>query len=148
MSIIKVVPCPACGKTKLLRHRCACKGLGQKPREPSTAERVIIGGMWILGFTVLLLVIGGTVAAVASYAWATGVLGALLIITRLMQRGYDFEDQIDVQFTMLPAPIKWLVRLEMFFNFWQQDRPLWRCYCLANLLAIVSWILFGKFLGF
>ena len=147
MSILTVGRCPACGKTKLLRQRCPCGGRGRTPRESSTTRHLVIAGAWLLGFTVLLLVIAGTIAVMASTRWASGVLVGLMVIATLIQRGYDFEDGVEVQHTMLPPPFRWLTRLEMFFNFWQQDRPLWRCYRMATLLAVVMWMLFGKSLG-
>ena len=144
MSIIKVVRCPACGKTKLLRQQCPCGGRGRTPGESSTTRRVVIGIAWLLGFTVLLLAIAVTIAVMASPRWASGVLMGLVVTATLIQRGYDFEDGVEVQHTMLPPPFRWLTRLEMFFNFWQQDRPLWRCYRMATLLAIIAWIFLAR----
>ena len=148
MSILKVGRCPACGKAKLVRQRCPCGGRGRTPAESSTTRRVVIGCAWLLGFTVLLLAIAGTIALMASPRWASGVLVGLVVIATLIQRGYDFEDGVEVQHTMLPPPFRWLTRLEVFFNFWQQDRPRWRCYRMATLLAIVAWIFLDRYFAF
>ena len=144
MSILKLVRCPACGKTRLLRQQCPCGGRSRTTREPSTTRHVMIGLAWLLGFTMVLLAIAGSIAIMASPKWASGVLLGLVVTAALIQRGYDFEDGVDVHHTMLPAPFSWLTKVEMFFNFWQQDRPLWRCYRMATLLAIVAWIFLAR----
>ena len=147
MSIIKVVRCPACGKTKLLRHRCRCGGHGRLPQEPSTAKRVAIAALWVLGFTTLLLLIITTLAFMLSPWWASFLMFGIMAFSILIQRAYNFEDKIEVHHTMLPPPFSWFTKLEMFFNFWQQDRPLWRAYYIASMLATVAWMIFGRQLG-
>ena len=144
MSILKVVRCPSCGRRKLLRQRCDCGGRTPERTAEPAALAMLLGAAWVAGFTLLLLTIALTIASTVSSGWATGVMWGIFMITVVIQRAYNFEDGIEVQNTMLPPPLRWLTKIEMFINFWHQDRPVWRAFYLSNPLALLTWLFLGR----
>ncbi len=132
---VRTVKCPICGSTNLLVHPCACGG--KKKRSRGGVVRAL-GPLLVFVLTALGIV-GGSLALLemghTGYAIALAV-GAMFVV-HLFRLGYDWEDDIDVRWRILPGPFDWPVKLESVKNFWLSPRRYFRAVYLGCGLAMV-----------